>query len=62
MKNEDAGPTDEQRAELEALAELPEEQIDTDDIPEVMDWTTPAAPISTGRSSSRSPCGWMLTS
>ena len=39
MKNEDAGPTDEQRAELEALAELSEEQINTDDIPEVLDWT-----------------------
>ena len=39
MKNEDVSLTDEQRAELEALAELPEDQIYTDDIPEVMDWT-----------------------
>ena len=39
MKNEDASLTDEQRAELDALAELPEDQIDTTDIPEVLDWT-----------------------
>lgn len=30
--------TDEQKAELEALAALPEEQIKTDDMPEVRDW------------------------
>jgi uncharacterized protein (DUF4415 family) len=28
-----------QRVELEALANLPEERIDTDDIPEVRDWS-----------------------
>jgi uncharacterized protein (DUF4415 family) len=28
-----------QRAELEALANLPEERIDTHDIPEVRDWS-----------------------
>ena len=28
-----------QRAELEALAALPEERIDTQDMPEVHDWT-----------------------
>jgi uncharacterized protein (DUF4415 family) len=28
-----------QKAELEALAALPEDQIETDDIPEVQDWT-----------------------
>jgi uncharacterized protein (DUF4415 family) len=28
-----------QKAELEALAALPEDQIDTKDIPEVLDWT-----------------------
>ena len=39
MKNEDASLTDEQRAELDALAELPEDQIDTTDIPEVLDWS-----------------------
>ena len=39
MKNEDASLTDEQRAELNALAELPEDQIDTTDIPEVLDWS-----------------------
>ena len=39
MKKGDAGLTDEQRAELAALAALPEDQIDTTDIPEVLDWT-----------------------
>ena len=39
MKKGDASLTDEQRAELAALAELPEDQIDTTDIPEVLDWT-----------------------
>ena len=39
MKKGDAGLTDEQRAELAALAELPEDQIDTTDSPEVLDWT-----------------------
>ena len=61
---EAAGLTGEQRAELAALAELPEDEIDTTDIPEVLDWShaRSAALISTGRSSSRSPCGWMPTS
>jgi uncharacterized protein (DUF4415 family) len=31
--------TDEQNAELDALAALPDDQIDTSDIPEVTDWT-----------------------
>ena len=31
--------TDQQRAELDALVELPENQIDTTDVPEVLDWT-----------------------
>lgn len=31
--------TDEQIAELDALAELPDDQIDTSDIPEIMDWS-----------------------
>ena len=39
MENEYASLTDEQRAELAALAELPEDQIDTADISEVLDWT-----------------------
>ena len=39
MKKEEAGLTDEQRAELAALAELPEDEIDTTDIPEVLDWS-----------------------
>jgi uncharacterized protein (DUF4415 family) len=30
--------TAEQKAELEALAALPDDQIQTDDIPEVRDW------------------------
>ena len=39
MKNTHVSLTDEQRAELGALADLPEDQIDTTDIPEVLDWT-----------------------
>jgi uncharacterized protein (DUF4415 family) len=31
--------TDEQQAELKALAALPDDQIDTQDIPEVSDWS-----------------------
>jgi len=31
-------PTAKQRAEIAALAELPDERIDTADIPEVRDW------------------------
>ncbi len=31
--------TSEQRAELDALATLPDEQIDTSDAPEVRDWS-----------------------
>src|SRR5579872_2020580 len=31
--------TDEQQAELKALADLPDDQIDTQDIPEVSDWS-----------------------
>ena len=38
MQKEDAGLTAEQRDEIAALAEMPEEQIDTTDIPEVLDW------------------------
>ena len=30
--------TREQKAEIEALAALPEEEIDTSDIPEILDW------------------------
>ena len=30
--------TGEQKAEIEALAALPEEEIDTNDIPEILDW------------------------
>ena len=31
--------TGEQKAEIEALAALPEEKIDTSDIPEILDWS-----------------------
>ena len=40
MKKERSEPlTAAQRAELKALAALPDEQIDTRDIPEVRDWS-----------------------
>ena len=39
MKKERTSLTDEQKAELAALAELPEDQIDTSDIPELLDWS-----------------------
>jgi uncharacterized protein (DUF4415 family) len=32
--------TDKQKAQLAALSVLPDNQIDTDDIPEVQDWST----------------------
>jgi uncharacterized protein (DUF4415 family) len=32
--------TAKQKAQLEALSTLPDDQIDTDDIPEVQDWST----------------------
>ena len=31
--------TGDQKAEIEALAALPEEKIDTSDIPEILDWS-----------------------
>lgn len=40
MKKETSkGRTAKQKAELQALAALPDEEIDTDDIPEVDDWS-----------------------
>ena len=30
--------TEKQKVEIEALAELPDEKIDTSDIPEILDW------------------------
>ena len=39
MKREDSELTPEQRAELQALEALPEEQVDTSDIPELLDWS-----------------------
>ena len=32
-------PTEDQEAEIEALAALPDDRIDTSDIPEVSDWS-----------------------
>ena len=32
-------PEKEQKAEIEALANLPDEKIDTTDIPEILDWS-----------------------
>jgi len=37
MKNPDTEPTQSQREELDALAALPDDQIDTSDIPEVIE-------------------------
>ena len=34
-----SGLSDEQRAEIDALARLPDERIDTSDIPEILDWS-----------------------
>ena len=39
MKNAEDGLTREQQTELAELAELPEDRIDTTDIPEVLDWS-----------------------
>ncbi len=39
MKRESSELTSEQRAELQALKELPDDQIDTSDIPELLDWS-----------------------
>jgi uncharacterized protein (DUF4415 family) len=39
MKKPSSNLTAAQKTELEALAALPEEQIDTDDIPEATDWS-----------------------
>ena len=39
MKKERAELTDGQRAEIEALERLPDDRIDTTDIPEVLDWS-----------------------
>ena len=39
MAERDLGLTDEERAELDALEALPDDQIDTSDIPETVDWS-----------------------
>ncbi len=39
MKKGRAELTAEQRVEIEALEQLPDDQVDTTDIPEVLDWS-----------------------
>ena len=39
MRKAPAKQTDEQKTELDALARLPDDQIDTSDIPEILDWS-----------------------
>lgn len=39
MKKENTGLPDWQEAELDALATLPEDEIQRDDIPELLDWS-----------------------
>ena len=38
-KGSTEAPTEDQKAELGALAALPDDRIDTTDIPEVLDWS-----------------------
>lgn len=35
----DAGPAGKRKAEIEALEALPDEEVDTSDIPEILDWS-----------------------
>ena len=39
MRNDSSTLTKAQKAELQTLAALPDEQIDTSDIPEILDWS-----------------------
>ena len=39
MRNDDSDFTKEELAELDALEALPDDQIDTSDIPETLDWS-----------------------
>ena len=39
MKRESIELTSKQRAELQTLEELPDDQVDTTDIPELLDWS-----------------------
>ena len=39
MKDRDTRLTDDQKAELDALKELPDDQIDTTEVPEILDWS-----------------------
>ena len=50
-----------QQAEVEALAALPDDHINTRDIPEVRDWSGARAACFFGPSSSSSRCGLMPT-
>ena len=56
MKKESSELTEKQRATLKALEELPDDRIDTSDIPERLTGRTPGGVSSTVRSSSRSRC------
>ena len=40
MKEKKPGYTDQQKTELDALAALPEDEIQKDDIPEVLNWSS----------------------
>ena len=42
-----------QRAELEALMDLPEDEIDTDDIPEILEWRNPRRGLFAGSPSQK---------
>ena len=42
MKKEKSRLTDDQRAELDALERLPDDEIDTASIPELLDWSNAA--------------------
>ena len=50
-----------QQAEVEALAALPDDHINTRDIPEVRDWSGARRGLFFGPSSSSSSCGLMPT-
>ena len=39
MKKETIKLTNEQKAELKALDEMPDDEIDTTDVPELLDWS-----------------------
>ena len=53
--------TQKQKAEVEVLANLPEEAIDTSDIPEIPDWSAAGRGLLYGPSRNRSLCDWTRT-